>query len=92
MTHEERQKAFDAAHVLEVLGDVFGVLDARYIAAWRTSPDAIARDDWWQRQRALTDVKRELFGIVENAALREGGKDKALNAARNAAKKGVTHG
>lgn len=92
MTQEEHQKAFDAAHVLEVLADVFGELDARYIAAWRTCADAISRDDWWQRQRALTDVKRELFSIVENAALKEGGKDKALNAARNAAKKGVTYG
>ena len=92
MTHEERLRAFDAAKVLDVLGDVFSELDSRYIAAWRASADAAGREDWWQRQRALADVKRERFGIVENAALREGGKDKALNAARNAAKKGVTHG
>lgn len=89
MTHEERLRAFDAAKVLDVLGGVFAELDSRYIAAWRASADAAGREDWWQRQRALADVKRELFGIVENAALREGGKDKALNAARNAAKKGV---
>jgi hypothetical protein len=92
MTHEERLRAFDAAKVLDVLGDVFADLDSRYISAWRASADAAGREDWWQRQRALADVKRELFGRVENAALREGGKDKALNAARNAAKKGVTHG
>jgi hypothetical protein len=92
MTHEERLRAFDAAKVLDVLGDVFAELDSRYITAWRSSTDVETREDWWQRQRALADVKRELFGIVENAALREGGKDKALNAARNAAKKGVTHG
>ena len=78
--------------MLDVLGDVFAELDSRYITAWRASADAAGREDWWQRQRALADVKRELFGIVENAALREGGKDKALNAARNAAKKGVNHG
>ena len=89
MTHEERQKAFDAAHVLDVLTGVFAELDARYVAAWRSAADVQARDDWWQRQRVLTDVKRELFSIVENAALKECGKDKALNAARNAAKKGV---
>jgi hypothetical protein len=91
MTHEERLKAFDAAKVLDVLGDVFADIDARYVTAWRASLDRESRDDWWQRQKALQDVKRELFGIVENAALREGGKDKALNAARKAAK-GVTHG
>ena len=92
MTHEERMRAFDAAKVLDVLGDVFAELDARYVAAWRSCSDAAARDDWWQRQRALSDLKRELFSMVENAALREGAKDKALNAARDAAKKGVTHG
>lgn len=89
MTHEERMKALDAAHVLDVLGPVFTELDGRYVAAWRSCKSAQEREDWWQRQRALQDVKRELFGIVENAALREGGKDKTLNAARRAAKKGV---
>ena len=52
MTHEERMRAFDAAHVLEVLGDVFSELDSRYITAWRASADAAGREDWWQRQRA----------------------------------------
>lgn len=88
MTQEERQRAFDAARVLDVLGFVFTALDERYVAAWRASTDAGKRDDWWQRQRALQDVKRELFGIVEDAALKERGKDKALNAALTAAKKG----
>lgn len=89
MTEKERKRAFEAAHVLDVLGDVFADLDARYVAAWKTSTDAIVREDWWQRQRALQDVKRELFGVVENAALKKHGKDEALNAARMAAKKGV---
>lgn len=89
MTQQERQKAFDAALVLDVLADVFEALDEKYVAAWKNSTDSVNRDDWWYRQRALQDVKRELFGVVENAALKEHGKDKALNAARLAAKKGV---
>lgn len=89
MTHEERQKAFDAAHVLDVLSAVFASLDEKYVAAWKNSSDAVNREDWWQRQRALQDVRRELFAQVENAALKEHGKDKALNAALLAAKRGI---
>ena len=70
----------------EVFRDAFTCLDARYVKAWRTSTDAVKREDWWYMQRALAAVKKELFDELQCAALREKGKDEVLNAVLEAAK------
>ena len=66
MTHEERMEALEAGRILqsEVFRDAFTCLDARYVKAWRTSTDAVKREDWWYMQRALAAVKKELFDYV----------------------------
>ena len=88
MTHEEHMKAMEAGRILQspVFREVFERLDNRYVAAWRGSTDAVNREDWWQKQRALAEVKKELFEILQCAALKQQGKDEGLNAALKAAK------
>ena len=88
MTHEERIEALEAGRILQssVFLRVFDTLDARYVQAWRASSDSVKRDDWWHKQRALAEVKKELFDTLQCAALQNGGKDETLNAALNAVK------
>lgn len=88
MTHEERMEALEAGRILQshVFRRVFDRLDAKYVQAWRTSSDSIKREDWWYMQRALAEVKKELFHELQCAALNENGKDEILNAAVNAVK------
>ena len=88
MTHEERMDALEAGRILQsaVFRRVFDTLDARYVQAWRTSTDSVKREDWWYRQRALADMKKELFEALQCAAVREKGKDEVLNTAVEAVK------
>ena len=88
MTHEERMEALEAGRILQspVFLRVFDTLDARYVQAWRASSESVKRDDWWNMQRALAEVKKELFDILQCAAVNEYGKDETLNAAVKAVK------
>ena len=88
MTHEERIEALEAGRILQspVFLRVFDALDARYVQAWRASTDATKREDWWNMQRALADIKKEIFDTLQCAALQNGGKDETLNAAVKAVK------
>ena len=83
MTHEERMEALEAGRILqsEVFLRAFDTLDARYLQAWRACADSVKRDDWWHMQRALEEVKKELFDTLQCAALQNNGKDETLNAA-----------
>ena len=83
MTHEERMEALEAGRILqsEVFLRAFDTLDARYLQAWRACADSVKRDDWWHMQRALAEVKKELFDTLQCAALQNNGKDETLNAA-----------
>ena len=88
MTHEERMEALEAGRILQsaVFRRAFERLDARYVQAWRASTDGVKREDWWRMQRALAEVKKEIFRELQCAALKEHGKDEALNAAVKAVK------
>ena len=88
MTHEERQEALEAARILEsdVFRSVFDKLEERYVQAWKSSGDAMKREDMWQAVRALESVRKEIFSMLQCAAVKEHGKDEALNAALLAAK------
>ena len=88
MTHEERQEALEAARILssDVFRSVFDELEARYVQAWKASGDAMNREDLWQAVRALESVRKEIFSMLQCAAIKEHGRDEALNAAMHAAK------
>ena len=88
MTYEDRLNALEAGRILQssVFLRAFDALDARYVQAWRASSDATKREDWWLMQRALAEVKKELFEILQCAAVKEHGKDETLNAAVKAVK------
>ena len=88
MTHEERIGALEAGRILQsaVFLRAFDDLDARYVQAWRASSDEVKREYWWHMQRALAEVKKELFDTLQCAALQNSGKDEVLNAAVKAVK------
>ena len=88
VTHEERMEALEAGRILQssVFRKAFEQLDARCVQAWRNSSDSMRREDLWRMQRALADVKKELFDILQCAALKNSGKDETLNAAVSAVK------
>ena len=88
MTHEERMEALESGRILQsaVFLRAFDTLDARYVQAWRASTDNVKREDLWHMQRALAEVKKELFEILQCAAVKEHGKDETLNAAVSAVK------
>lgn len=88
MTHEERIEALEAGRILQsaVFLRAFDDLDARYVQAWRASSDEVKREYWWHMQRALAEVKKELFDTLQCAALQNSGKDEVLNAAVKAVK------
>jgi len=90
ISFEEKQKAMEAGRLFSspVLREVFDALDAEYVARWRASEDEGIRNECWHMIRAVSMVRRELYGMLEFAAVRERGKDEALNAAVDAAKKG----
>ena len=88
VTQEYRMEALEAGRRLQssVFRNAFEQLDARYVQAWRNSSDSMKREDLWRMQRALADVKKELFDILQCAALKNSGKDETLNAAVSAVK------
>lgn len=88
VTHEERMEALEAGRILQssVFLRSFDTLDARYVRSWRASSDAKEREEWWYMQRVLADVKKELFEVLQCAAIKNHGKDETLNAALNAVK------
>ena len=83
MTHEERQRALEAAALLDsqVFREALVALDGRYVKAWRGATGPEERELWWLRQQVLADVRRELLAWVTSAAVRAGGGDGQLNAA-----------
>ena len=88
MTQEERQKALEAGRILksEVFREVFRRLDERCVGAWRGAKSAEEREECWRRQQSLESVRRELMGELQNAVLREQGRDARLNEALQGAK------
>ena len=88
LSHEARQRALEAGHILAspVFHDAFAALDARYVAMWRGAQSAEERDRAWIMQRQLSALKKEIFDVLQCAAVKEQGKDKQLNAVLNAAR------
>lgn len=84
----QKREALEAARILEspLFRRVFETLDDRYVKAWRGAKSPEDRERCWQRQAALADVQRELFGLVEDANRRANGKDEGIRSARERVK------
>ena len=87
MTKEEKQRALEAAKLLEspLLEDVLARMDANYIGQWRAADRQEMRERAWVLQHHLLTFKKELFNILQDAALKAEN-DKQLNAALSAVK------
>lgn len=84
-----RDRALEAARILNspLFREVLDAMDAQCVAAWRAAREAEEREHWWRMQSCVAVLKRELFRELQGAALREGGKDRELNAAMGEVKR-----
>lgn len=78
---EQRKKALDAAAVLNspVFAETMSAIEDRAVRAWRSGKTTQEREEAWYLQRAVDVLRRELFNILQCAAVNAGGKDEALN-------------
>ena len=85
---EKRKKALDAAAILNspVFSDAVENIKGRAVEMWQTAKTAQEREEAWYLQRAMTVLYRELFNILQCAAVNANGKDETLNAELSKAK------
>ena len=88
ITYEERQRALEAGRILssQVLREAFEGIDARLVGKWRSCSCSDERDELWRMLQCLAAVRKELFDILEYAAVKARGRDEALNKALDTAK------
>jgi len=81
MADDQRKKALDAAAVLNspVFTETMSSIEDRAVKAWRAGKTTQEREEAWYLQRAADVLRRELFNILQCAAVNAGGKDEALN-------------
>ena len=88
LSHEAKQRALEAGRILTspVFAEALATLDARYVAMWRGAQSAEDRERAWHMQHLLAALRKEIFDVLQCAAVDEHGKNDALNAALRAAK------
>ena len=81
MVDEQRRKALDAAMILQspVFADTMQSIQDRAVEMWKVAKTAQEREEAWYLQRAVAILHRELFNILQCAAVNAGGKDEAIN-------------
>ena len=91
---DDKQRALEAAHILNspILTEALDAMDAHAYEAWVNAKDVQGRETAWHTQRAAQILRKELFNIIQCAAVKNGGKDEAINAALETAKETVKNG
>lgn len=79
---EKRKRALDAAAILNspVFGEAVDGIQARAIETWKAAKTPQEREDAWHLQRAAEILRREIYNVLQCAAVNAGGKDEILNA------------
>jgi len=85
---EKRKKALDAAAILNspVFGEAVDGIQGRAVEMWKAAKTAQEREEAWYLQRAVEVLRREIFNVLQCAAVNAGGKDETLNAELSKAK------
>lgn len=80
--NDQRKKALDAAMILNspVFADAVDGIQGRAVEMWKASKTAQEREEAWYLQRAIAVLQRELFNVLQCAAVNAGGKDEVINA------------
>ena len=78
---EKRKKALDAAAILNspVFAEAVESIKGRAVEAWQAAKTTQEREEAWYMQRAVAVIYKELFNVLQCAAVNAGGKDEALN-------------
>ena len=85
---EKRKKALDAAAILNspVFADAVESIKGRAVEMWQAAKTPQEREEAWHLQRACAVFYKEIFNILQCAAVNAQGKDELLNAELNKAK------
>jgi len=81
MANDERKRALEAAHILnsKVFAEAIEGIQGRAVEMWRNGKTAQEREEAWHIQRAAALLQREIFNVLQCAAVNAGGKDEVLN-------------
>lgn len=79
---EKRKKALDAAAILNspVFAEAVESIRGRAVEMWQAAKTTQEREEAWYLQRACAVFYRELYNILNCAAVNAQGKDETLNA------------
>jgi len=79
---EKRKKALDAAAILNspVFADAVDSIKGRAVEAWQAAKTTQEREEAWFLQRACAVFYKEIYNILNCAAVNAQGKDVVLNA------------
>ena len=79
---EKRKKALDAAAILNspVFADAVESIKGRAVEMWQAAKTTQEREEAWYMQRACAVFYKEIYNILQCAAVNAGGKDETLNA------------
>ena len=79
---EKRKRALDAAAILNspVFADAVESIKGRAVEMWQAAKTPQEREEAWYLQRAVAVVYKELYNILNCAAVNAQGKDEVLNA------------
>ena len=80
--NDQRKKALDAAMILNspVFADAVDGIQGRAVEMWKAAKTAQEREEAWYLQRAIAVLQREIFNVLQCAAVNAGGKDEVINA------------
>ena len=79
---EKRKKALDAAAILNspVFAEAVDSIKGRAVEMWQAAKTTQEREEAWHLQRACAVFYRELYNVLNCAAVNAQGKDEVLNA------------
>ena len=79
---EKRKRALDAAAILNspVFADAVESIKGRAVEMWQAAKTTQEREEAWYLQRAVAVVYKELYNVLNCAAVNAQGKDEVLNA------------
>ena len=78
---EKRKNALDAAAILNspVFADAVESIKGRAVEMWQAAKTTQEREEAWHLQRACAVFYKEIYNILQCAAVNAGGKDETLN-------------
>lgn len=85
---DQERRATDAGYILNsaVFTETMDNIVDAAVEMWMAAKTPAEREEAWYMQRAVSIVKKQLFDVLQCAAVNAGGKNKAMNEAVKKAK------